>query len=112
MTLMTLLRLDYLVYDFGNCVDNTSTETGLITNKCDIIREQSRYTATICKQNQALTSKAPPLSIRRKSTRKVKKEETSKNTTSSWRLVLKADNTALKTRVEISRSFTSIFACT
>jgi len=60
---MTLLLLDYLVYDFGNCVNNTSTETGLITNKCDIIREQSRYTATICKQNQALTSKAPPLSI-------------------------------------------------
>jgi len=26
---MTLLRLDYLVYSLGNCVDDTSTETGL-----------------------------------------------------------------------------------
>ena len=26
---MTLLRLDYLVYALGNCVDDTPTETGL-----------------------------------------------------------------------------------
>ena len=25
---MTLLRLNYLVYDFGNCVDNTTIEIG------------------------------------------------------------------------------------
>jgi len=28
---MTLLCHDYLVYDFSNCVDDTSTETGLST---------------------------------------------------------------------------------
>ena len=27
---MTLFRLDYLVYDLGNCADDTPTETGLI----------------------------------------------------------------------------------
>ena len=27
---MTLLQLDYLVYGLGNCVDDTSTQTGLI----------------------------------------------------------------------------------
>ena len=26
---MTLLWLDYLIYDLGNCVDDTPTETGL-----------------------------------------------------------------------------------
>ena len=26
---ITLLRLDYLVYDLGNCVDDTLTQTGL-----------------------------------------------------------------------------------
>ena len=26
---VTLLRLDYLVYDLDNCVDNTSTKIGL-----------------------------------------------------------------------------------
>ena len=26
---VTLLCLDYLVYDFDNCVDNTSTKIGL-----------------------------------------------------------------------------------
>ena len=27
---MTLLRLNYLVYSLGNCVDDTSTDTDLI----------------------------------------------------------------------------------
>ena len=27
--IMTLVWLDYLVYGFDNCVDNTPTETGL-----------------------------------------------------------------------------------
>ena len=26
---VTLIHLDYLVYDFNNCVDNTSTKIGL-----------------------------------------------------------------------------------
>ena len=31
--IMTLLRLDYLVYGLGNCVDDTPTETGLKKKK-------------------------------------------------------------------------------
>ena len=35
---MTLFRLDYLIYGLDNCVDDTPTETGLISHFCSLGR--------------------------------------------------------------------------